>query len=339
MKEVGHIRQALLRALHEAGGPGGASVLARAIAARGIELSPRAVRFHLLQLDRDGLTETVSRRRGRRLTTRGVEELLRANVLERVGFVAARVDDLGYRMTFDPRTGQGTVVTNVALVSETDFHRVPPLMAPVFARRLGMDQRVVVARAGESLAGVAIPPGQVGLGTVCSVTVNGILLKRGIPTVSRFGGLVEWQGGQPVRFVDLIEYRGTTSDPLELLILAGRTSVREAAAGGRGVIGASFREVPTAALEEVLRIRRELRARDMPAILLVGKPNRPLLDVPVAEGRTGLLVVAGLNPVAAIREAGVRLQISSLNGLEDYARFLPFREVGLRSRRESPLID
>jgi repressor of nif and glnA expression len=339
MSDGAQVRQSILRALQEAGGPCGASVLARAVAADGIDLSARAVRAYLLRLDREGLTVTVSRRLGRTLTPRGLEELARANVMEKIGFVAARVDDLGYRMNFDPRSGEGTVVANLALIDETDFHRAAPLMAPVFARRLGMGTRLALARGGETLAGVKIPVGMVGLGTVCSVTVNGILLKRGIPTVSRFGGLVELKGGQPTRFVDLIEYRGTTSDPLELLIQAGRTMVREAAATGAGVVGASLREVPTAALEEVLRVRREMGSRDMPAILAVGRPSRPLLDVPIAEGRTGLLVIAGLNPIAAIHEAGVRVRIASLNGLEDYTRFLPYRDATLRSRRESPLID
>ena len=339
MKDVANIRRAVLKALHEADGPCGAAVLARAVAARGVDLSPRAVRFHLLRLEGEGLVATVSRRLGRRLTPRGLEELDRANVLEKIGFIAARVDDLGYRMTFDPRTGEGMVVANLALVQESDAHRVAPLVAPVFARHLGMGVRMALARGGETLAGVTVPPGQIGLGTVCSVTLNGILLKRGVPTTSRFGGLVELRGGQPVRFVDLIEYRGTTSDPLELLIQASRTSVREAAATGNGIVGASFREVPTAALEEVLRVRQEMRRRELPAILMVGRPNLPLLDVPVAEGRTGLLVLAGLNPIAAIHEAGVPVRIASLHGLEDYRRFTPYREVALRSRRESPLID
>jgi HTH-type transcriptional regulator, global nitrogen regulator NrpRI len=339
MKNTDHVRRAILKALHETDGAAGAARLGRVLAELGLDLSARTIRFHLLRLDREGLTRTVSRRRGRELTSRGREELVRGDVVGKIGFVAARVDDMGYRMTFDPRTGQGRTVANLALIAESDLPRATVHMNPVFARRLAMGPRVAVAHGGETLAGIVVPPGMTGLGTVCSVAVNGMLLKRGVPVTSRFGGLVELRGGRATRFIDLIEYRGSTLDPLEVLIQAGRTRVQDAAATGNGIVGASFREVPNAALDTVRALQRDLRAADMPALMEIGRPNQPLLDIPVAEGRTGILVVAGLNPVAAVHEAGVPVQMLSLAGLEDYERFVPFREAALRARRDSPLID
>ena len=69
------------------------------------------------------------------------------------------VDDLGFRMSFDARTGEGTVVANLALVDESDLDRAMPHMVPVFARKLGMGPRIALAHAGETLAGVEIPSG------------------------------------------------------------------------------------------------------------------------------------------------------------------------------------
>ena len=339
MKDLHQLHHMLMRVLQDHGGSAGASVLAAALAAHGIDLSERAVRFHLLRLDRDGFTRMVSRRMGRALTPLGREELARVNAPEKLGFVAARIDHLGYRMGFDPRTGQGTVVVNLALIDRSDLPRAMLYMAPVFEQRLGMGTRVEVGYEGETLAGLVIPPGMAGIGTVCSVTVNGVLLKRGIPTVSRFGGLVRLKGGLPAHFTELIEYSGTTVDPLELLIQAGRTSVRQAAATGSGVIGVSFREIPTAARDAVVQVQRELRGWDLPVILSIGRPNQPLLDIPVGDGRTGLLVLAGLNPIAALYEAGVPVRLASLHGLEEYTRLIPFRDAALRARRVSPLVD
>ncbi len=54
---------------------------------------------------------------------------------------------------------------------------------------------------------------------------------------SRFGGLLEVRDREPVRFIDVIEYRGTTVDPLELFIGAGVTRVAQCAATGSGIIG------------------------------------------------------------------------------------------------------
>ena len=62
-------------------------------------------------------------------------------------------------------------------------------------------------------------------------------------------------------------------------------------------------------------------------ILAIGLPNRPLLDIPVAPGRTGMVVIGGLNPVAGVYESGVRVKIHSLVGLEDFDSFRPWQEV------------
>ena len=60
--------------------------------------------------------------------------------------------------------------------------------------------RWVPVAAGDT---VVVPPGKVGLATVCSVALNGVLLKAGIPVQSRFGGVLEVWGnpktGLPVR--------------------------------------------------------------------------------------------------------------------------------------------
>lgn len=317
----------VLKALHDLDEPAGASRITEALQASGVDLQPRTVRFYLLQLDREGLTRQVSRRRGRQITERGLQELARANVMEKVGFVAAKVDNLSYRMSYNLREGRGTIIANLAMISARDFSRALGEMQPVFARSLSMGTRLRVAQPGEVLCGTEIPSNAFGLAPVCSVTVNGLLLAEGIPVTSRFGGLVELRDGHPVRFVELIEYGGTTLDPLEAFIQAGMTRVREAARTGTGVIGASFREVPAAALDRVRQLQKTMEQQGLGGVLAIGRPSQPLLGVPVTEGRAGLAVIGGLNPIAAIYEAGIKVSLRSLAGLEDSSAFVPFKEV------------
>jgi len=327
MKQNSSVKLAILRALHELGGPAGAARLLQRISTDEARLQPRTIRHYLLQLDREGLTRFVNRRRGRELTPRGRDELTHANIIERVGFVAAKIDALGYRMTYRIGAGAGTIIANIALIGESYLARALEYMKPVFARHLCMGSKLAVVRAGRSLGGLAVPPGRVALGTVCSMTVNGILLAERIPVTARFGGLLELHDGQPVRFLELLEYRGTTIDPLEFFINANMTTVRDCARTGSGIIGASFREIPTVALGEVQRIVRQMERQGLASILAIGRPNQPLLHIPVAEGRTGMIVVGGMNPFAALREAGAQVQIQSLAGLEDFGSFLPFYVV------------
>ena len=335
----GRARGAILRALHRASGPVGAARLAEMLAGMGVDLRPRAVRYHLLHLDRAGLTRTVDRRHGRVLTDRGVDEVLRAGAVEKVGFIASQVDDLGYRMTFDLRTGAGSMVVNVARIDERDLPRSIQQIEPVVRARLGMGSRLILGRAGERVGDYVVPYDCVAFGTACSVAVNGILLKYGIPVVSRYGGLLEMAGGRPVRFVELLEYRGTTVDPLAIFIRAGMTRVLAAARTGDGLVGASFREIPAVAVPDVRRIQREMQRHDLGAILEIGRPSRPLLDIPVQEGRAGMIVLGGLNSFAALQESGIPVHIEPLAGLADIAGFRSFRDIAVFGRRQSPMID
>ncbi|HBA85421.1 MAG TPA: hypothetical protein DCZ95_15145 [Verrucomicrobia bacterium] len=317
----------ILKTLLSLDGPAGASRITDRLLSSGADLQPRTIRYYLLQMDREGLTRFVSRRRGREITDRGRAELAHANVLEKVGFISSKIDSLGYRMSFSLGTGQGTLIANVSTIHKSYLLRALEDMKPVFSRRLGMGSRIAVAREGQTLGGCVVPRDSVAFGTVCSVTVNGILLDEGIPVVSRFGGLMEIRDGKPIRFVELIEYQGTSIDPLEFFIKANMTRVRECARSGSGLIGASFREIPAAAIDDVHRIRKDMEKYGLGGILAIGRPGQSLFDIPVAAGRAGMVVTGGMNPVAAIHETGARITIQSLAGLDDFKAFRSFQEL------------
>ncbi len=327
MQQSKSVKLAILKVLQELDTPAGAARIVQHLSSEGANLQPRTIRFYLLQMDREGWTKTVSRRRGRELTAKGRDELAHANIIEKVGFISSRIDALSYRMTFRNSAGVGTLIANVSTIEKSNLLRALEYMNPVFSRKLAMGNRLAVAREGASLAGFNVPKGRVMLGTVCSVTVNGILLAERIPVTSRFGGLVEIRDGKPVRFVELIAYSGTTIDPLEFFINAGMTRVRECAKTGSGIVGASFREVPAVALDDVRRIGKEMERQGLGGLLALGQPNQPLLDIPVAEGRCGMIVLGGMNPIAALREAGVLVTIQSLAGLDECSTFQPFQSL------------
>jgi repressor of nif and glnA expression len=318
---------AILKILNELNESAGASRITERLSAMGIHLQPRTVRFYLLQMDQNGLTECVSRRKGRMITAKGRDEVSHAHVMEKVGFAGSKVDTLGYRMSYNTHSQNGTIITNLAMLRSRDLSRALAEIRPVFMKHLSMGSRLTVARSGEKIAGTHVPGGMIAIATVCSVTLNGILLSNGIPVTSRFGGLVEMRDGKPLRFVELMEYAGTTVDPLETFTKAGMTQVRECAGSGYGIIGASFREIPSIAVEQARRTWSHLQKQGLGGILAVGPPGQPLLDIPVSQGRTGIIVVGGLNPMAAIYESGIQTSIKSLCELEDYSRFSSFDQI------------
>jgi len=316
----------ILRALRDAGRPLGASRLARDLEGRGIDVSQRTVRYYLAMLDREGLTRSCGKK-GRELTPLGEQEVANSFVAEKVGFIAARMDELACQMTFQPRRRSGTVILNISLVPAARIGDAVAEMMAIFEAGLSMGRFVTIARPGESLGRLKVPDDQFAIGTVCSVSINGILLAEGIPAVSRFAGLLEVADHQPVRFTEMIYYEGTSLDPMEVFISGRMTRVREAARTGNGIIGASFREIPAVAVPRVRKTCAKLAQIGLGGLLMVGKPNRPLLEAPVPEGRAGLVVVGGLNPLAAVEEAGIKTHNKALTALFEFERLTSFREL------------
>lgn len=317
---------AILRALQEAGRPLGASRLARDIEAMGFDMSHRTVRYYLAILDRDGLTRSCGKK-GREITPLGEQELANSFAAEKVGLISARVDELAYQMTYQPRRGSGTIILNVSTIPLARVAEAVPELIAAYDGGLGMGRLLAVGRPGSVLGQFRVPPDRLAIGTLCSVTINGVLLSEGIPVTSRFGGLLEMSDRQPVRFTEMIHYDGSSLDPLEIFISGHMTRVRETLRTGRGIIGASFREIPAAAAPKARKVAAKLESLGLGSILAIGKPNRPLLEIPVPMGRAGMIVVGGLNPVAAVEEAGIPTHNRAMTGLFDFERLIPYQQL------------
>ena len=305
----------------------GSREISRQLQLYGVDLTERTVRYHLRIMDERGLT-TVHGKEGRQITEKGLEELKRSDVSERVGFIISKIESLSYQSTFDINTMQGQVVLNVSFFEPESIASAMKELKGVFSSPYVMSDRVFVAHEGQSIGDVIVPEGMVGLGTLCSVTINGILLKHGIPVTSRYGGVVEVSNsGQNMRFTSLISYEGSSLDPLIVFIKSGMTSVNDTVQKGRGMILASFREIPVVCAEEARRLQEKMRAMGILGLHSVGMPNQPLFEVPVGTDKVGLMVVGGLNPIAALEELGINTQSKAMSVMMDYKDLTPFSEV------------
>lgn len=315
---------AILKILSESKNPVNSKVITEILNNEGSDVSERTVRFHLLQLDGKDLTKNIGRL-GRVITDKGLEEIEQARVYEKIGFLTAKIDRMTYKMNFNLETKKGTVVINVSLIENSKIAESIPLIKKVFDAGYAMGKLVTIIKAGERIGSTIIPEGYVGIGTVCSITINGVFLKYGIPTNSRFGGLLEIKEGKPTRFVAIINYNGTTLDPLEIFIKSGMTRYKEATVTGNGLIGASFREVPAESKAEVLEIAKKLEKIGLGSIMKVGWQGQPLLEIPVNEGHIGVIIIGGLNPVAILEESGIKVASKALSGIIDYERLFNYQ--------------
>ncbi|GAB4254227.1 MULTISPECIES: DUF128 domain-containing protein [Deferrisoma] len=319
-------RRAVLRVLHETSRPLGSHEIVSELARRGIDLAERTVRSYLAEFRAEGL----ARREGRRgyvLTARGRQTLDDAAGLERVSLLSAKIDRMTFQMDFDLRARRGNLVANTTLTRRDALEACADTICEVFRKGYAMGSLLGLLGPGERVGAWEVPAGRVGFCTVCSITVNGVLLKMGIPVRSRFGGLLEIRDGRPVRFAEVILYDGTSIDPLEIFIRGRMTDYCGAVERGAGRIGASFREIPMESRETVVEAAGELRDAGLGAILEVGRPGAELYGIPVPEGRVGMVVVGGLNPASVLEERGYPAESRALCGFLPYERFFPYHRL------------
>jgi repressor of nif and glnA expression len=309
----------ILKVLSESSEPLGSITIARELERYGISLSERAVRYHLRITDERGYTQAMGRD-GRMLTPKGVEELRMALAPDQVGFILDKLEMLAFRTTFDPVTKTGLIPVNTSIMDASVFDRVLSITREVFKTGLAVSNLVKVAKEGEKVGSVVIPPGKIGLATVCSVVVNGALLKAGIPIESRFGGVLEIKNELPRRFVALISYAGTSLDPSEQYIRARMTSVSEVVRNKSGMILANFREIPAPARSLVVEKLEQLELAGISGVFVLGNTSEPVCQIAVGLNRVGMVMLGGLNPMAAAVEAGIDVENLAESGLVEYSQ-------------------
>jgi len=162
------------------------------------------------------------------------------------------------------------------------------------------------------------------------VTLNGVLLKHGVPVRSPFSGLLELHEGEALRFAELVSYEGTSLDPLAMFIRGGMTDYLGAIRNGTGRIGAGFREIPAESREMVAGLAAKLETVGMGAFMSIGCPGQMLLNLPVREGCCGMVLIGGLNPVSIMVERGYRVNPVALAGLVEFHRLHHYSELPRR---------
>ncbi len=314
---------AILKVLSESSEPLGSIQIARRLAQDGVFLSERGVRYHLKIADERGFTQPGGRD-GRTLTPEGRQEVKEALVPQQLGVVRDKLELLAYLTTFDPVKRSGQLAINTSIIHKDEYKKALNVMKDAFRAGLCVSSLVATATEGEKLGAVVVPEGKVGFATVCGASINGVLLKAGVPTEFRFGGVLEIKNKQPKRFVALTEYAGTSTDPSEQFIQAKMTTVGPAARTGSGKILGAFRTIPAPAKEVVEEIKLKLLKAGINGIYALGDTSEPLCQVPVAMNRVGLIQLGGLNPVAAAVEAGIEIENIAESGMIDFAQLKDF---------------
>jgi global nitrogen regulator NrpRII len=232
-------------------------------------------------------------------------------------FVNHNIEDYAMQVTFDPAAGEGKVVYNLSLIKNEDLEFAISVLKDAFRSGISVSGLVRFFKSGEKVADFVVPKGCTGICTMCSITFDGLLIKRGIPINPIGGGVVEIENRTPIRFTHIILYEHTTIDPLQVLISQKTTSIMNVMRRGSGNILANIREFHMEAEPLVGMVLDELSSSSYSGILEVGMPNVPLLGVPVSPQFVAIAAIGGTNPMAAIREGDRWVQTQAMKGLMD----------------------
>jgi repressor of nif and glnA expression len=232
-------------------------------------------------------------------------------------FVSHNIEDFAVQVTFDPVTGEGNVVYNLSLIKNEDLEFAISVLKDAHKTGVTVSGLVKFYSSGERVSDYVIPPGYTGICTMCSITFDGLLIRRGIPINPIGGGVVEVEKRTPIRFTHIILYEYTTIDPLQVLLSQKITAVTSVMRRGSGTILANIREFHMEAEPLVGTVLDELASSSYSGILEVGMPNVPLLGVPVSPQFVAIAAVGGTNPVAAIKEGGRWVETLAMKGLID----------------------
>ena len=241
-------------------------------------------------------------------------------------FVNNKIEDYALQVTFDPVAGEGMVVYNLSLIRNEDLDYAISIMKDAHKTGVTVSGLVKFFSSGEKINGFVVPAGNIAICTICSITFDGMLIRRGIPVNPIGGGVVEIENRTPIRFTHIILYEHTTIDPLQVLISQKTTSVTKVMRTGSGNILANIREFHMEAEPLVGAVLDELSSSSYSGILEVGVPNLSLLGVPVSPQFVAIAAVGGTNPMAAIREGGRWVQTHAMKGLIDVKEMQEIRD-------------
>jgi len=288
----------ILSIISEHDEPIGAKLIARELKRRGYEIGERAVRYHLQLLDEKNLTKKFGYS-GRAITEKGLEELEKANISYRIGSVFSQIMEKLYLSNFPTK-----VIINKT-VFEGDYGNIRDSILNVMNAGFSIGDYVNIIRDAEN-------PNLVNVETLCSITFDNFLLKNGILSMPKYGGIVKFEDYEPVYFGGVIDFRKSSIDPLEAFISRGKTDVLGIIENGEGYLPANFRVIPSSTKEKF----ENLLKRDLlNGVLSYGEDN--VLGLSLNEGEIGVALVGGLSPICPAVEMGYDVKINAATTLKD----------------------
>jgi len=216
----------------------------------------------------------------------------------KIPFILSKSWNLIQQVDLDINKKAGNIIANISYVNENDLDDVLNIMKENYELKpdyMNPYYKILDHPHDESKTGIA---------TVCSLSIDGLLVNNGIKSTPQYGGLLELT--EPSLFVDLISYNGSSIDPHKIFILKNMTSITKNNSPTK--LLASIKEIPYIARDYSVKLLNELAELDF-SIYKIGKPRELIYNAKVDNYNFGVVTGSGLNLIAAIKEKGIAIEV------------------------------
>ncbi|MDD1753832.1 MAG: DUF128 domain-containing protein [Methanotrichaceae archaeon] len=222
-------------------------------------------------------------------------------------FTLARIENLMQQVSLDPAKMKGKIITNTTRLKQELLEETLDIFQDAIQSGLAVCPLIKIEDESKLIK----------LKTACSLTIDGVLLKNGIPIRPKGGGIIEVVEREPARFTDMLMYWATTIDPVDILTTQELTDITGMMRTGNGRILGNLQEAPMLARDRIEEVLDLMAAAEFAGILELGEPNMDVLGVSVERDHLGIALIGGTNLVAAVRERGIELSHESISDLTE----------------------
>ncbi len=228
-----------------------------------------------------------------------------------VYFILNRIYNLISNVSFDIETNTGDVISNISYVDKKEVDDALDVLNVLFNKK---PEYCI----GNRYALFEDDSDRVGIATICSLTIDGILTRYGISSVPRYSGLLDIYDDNR-RFIELVSYKGSSVDPHEIFINKNMHNVMGCLENS-GRILASVHTIPYVSRDATKDILASLNDSGF-EVLGVGQTNEYMYNAKIEKYHFGYVVSGGLNAIAAMKENGIDVEVKSIEKIVDYDCF------------------
>ena len=97
--------------------------------------------------------------------------------------------------------------------------------------------------------------------------------------------------------------------------------------GCRGKVLANFREIPAQCHSVAEAVIARLKEARLGGLMAMGHTGEPVCEVSVGPNRVGIILIGGMNPVAAVEEMGIETDNAAMSSVLDYSQLTSFWDL------------